>query len=92
MSSGEILNMQKFQIEGNLRDILTKLSVKDKVLYERVLKKIVEVVNSDDHYKNLRYDMKDYKRVHIGHFVLVFRYSDDCIYFTNLNHHDYIYK
>ena len=55
-----------------------------------------EIVNSDDveHYKNLRYNMKDSKRVHIGHFVLVFSYnkSKDFISFEDYDHHDKIYK
>ena len=84
--------MRRVQLSENLKDILAKLSVKDKALYYRVLKKIDEIANSSDHYKNLRYDMKEYKRVHIGHFVLIFKYSDDYIYFSNLKHHNYIYK
>ena len=92
MSSGKILNMQKLQLSENLRSLLAKLSVKDKVLYERILKKIDEVAKSSDHYKNLRYDMKGSKRVQVGHFVLTFRYSDDCIYFEDFDHHNYIYK
>ena len=84
--------MRRVQLSENLKDILAKLSVKDKVLYERILKKIDEVANSSDHYKNLRYDMKGFKRVHVGHFVLTFHYSEDCIYFEDFDHHDYIYK
>ena len=60
------------------------------------MKKIEEVINSDDieHYKNLRYDMKDPKRVHIGHFVLIFQHNTatDTIYFDDFDHHDEIYK
>ena len=69
---------------------------KDKKAYVAVMKKIEQVVNCYDieHYKNLRYDMKDSKRVHIGHFVLVFSYdvSKDFIYFEDYDHHDNIYK
>ena len=38
------------------------------------LKKINEIINCEDveHYKNLTYNMKDSKRVHVGHSVLVF--------------------
>lgn len=79
-----------------LQKILNKLSKKDKSLYEQVMKKIEEIINSPDveHYKNLRYDMKDSKRAHIGHFVLVFRYDkeNNLILFEDFNHHDNIYK
>ena len=48
-----------------------------------------------EHYKNLRYDMKDSKRVHIGHFVLIFRYKKDenlILLFDDFEHHDNIYR
>ena len=65
--------MYNFDVSENLEKILNKLSKKDKDLYNQILKKIDEVIHSKDvgHYKNLRYNMKDSKRVHIGHFVLI---------------------
>jgi len=63
--------MHKFEVSEELEKILKKLSKKDKVLHQQVLKKIKEIVNSGDieHYKNLRYNMKESKRTHVGHFV-----------------------
>jgi len=60
--------MREYEIKPYLQKILNKLFKKDKVAYEAVLKKIEEVINCEDveHYKNLRYDMKDKKRVHIA--------------------------
>ena len=88
--------MKKFEIKPELYKKLVKLSKKDKKSYESVMRKIEEIVNSSSvkHYKNLRYDMKDSKRVHIGHFVLVFSYdkSKDFISFEDYDHHDNIYK
>ncbi len=87
--------MRKFEIKPELEKKLIKLSKKDKGRYEAVMSKIQEIVNSGDiqHYKNLRYDMKDSKRVHIGHFVLVFSYdqSKDLVSFEDYDHHDNIY-
>ncbi len=75
---------------------MKKLSKKDKLLYEQLLKKIDEIVSCEDveHYKNLRYNMKDSKRVHIGHFVLVFQYDipADTVNFDTFDHHDNIYN
>jgi mRNA-degrading endonuclease RelE of RelBE toxin-antitoxin system len=36
------------------------------------MKRIEEIIAAADveHYKNLRHDMKELKRVHVGHFVL----------------------
>ena len=88
--------MHKWKISEELQGKLKKLSKKDKALYDQVIKKIDEVVNSEDveHYKNLRYNLKDSKRVQIGHFVLVFQFikEDDIIKFDDFDHHDKIYK
>jgi mRNA-degrading endonuclease RelE of RelBE toxin-antitoxin system len=87
--------MHQFQVSEYLQDILKKLSKKDKVLHERVLNKMKEIINSYEieHYKNLMYDMKDSKEVHIGHFVLVFQYNStlDMINFDDFDHHDKIF-
>ena len=88
--------MRSYEIKPNLKRVLNKLLKKDKNLYEQVLKKIDEILKSDDieHYKNLRYNMKDSKRIHIGHFVLVFSFdkAKDFVSFEDFDHHDKIYK
>lgn len=89
--------MREFEIKPHLEKILKKLFKKDKRAYEAVMNKIKEVISSNDveHYKNLKYGMKNVKRVHIAtHFVLVFSYdkSKDFLSFIDYNHHDYIYK
>ena len=88
--------MHNWKTSEHLQDIMKRLSKRDKSLYERLLKKIDEIINYEafGHYKNLRYNMKDSKRVHIGHFVLVFQYdpSTNTINFDDFDHHDRIYK
>ena len=88
--------MHNSQISEHLQNILRKLSKKDKNLYEQVIKKINEIKNSFDvdHYKNLMYNMKDSKRAHIGHFVLIFQYDKKTaiINFDDFDHHDKIYN
>jgi len=80
----------------HLDRILVKLEKKNKQLHENLLNKMDEVLNSSDieHYKNLRYNMKAYKRVQVGSFVLVFRLDKqtDLVYFADFDHHDKIYK
>ncbi|HLD15809.1 MAG TPA: type II toxin-antitoxin system RelE/ParE family toxin [Candidatus Nanoarchaeia archaeon] len=88
--------MYSYEILPSLQKILEKLYKRDKVLYESAIKKIDEVINSADveHYKNLRYDLKDKKRVHVGgSFVLVFKFieSENKIVFVDFDHHDQIY-
>ncbi|MBU0760810.1 MAG: hypothetical protein KJ858_03910 [Nanoarchaeota archaeon] len=49
----------------------------------------------DECRKNLRYDLSEFKRVHIEkHFVLTFKVSirDNFILFVDFDHHDNIYK
>lgn len=88
--------MHNLKTSERLQEILKRLAKKDKSTYEQLLKKINEIVNCQDieHYKNLRYDLKDSKRAHVGHFILVFQYdrSTDTINFDDFGHHDKIYK
>ncbi|MBI3027321.1 hypothetical protein HYY70_04345 [Candidatus Woesearchaeota archaeon] len=65
-----------YEILPSLQKKLNKLSKRDSTLYWQVFNKIEEVISSAnvEHYKNLRHDMKDKKRIHLGHFVLVFRF------------------
>lgn len=86
--------MREFEIKPELEKKLIKLFKKDKSIYERVMRKIEEVVSSDmEHYKNLMHDMKDSKRVHIGSFVLVFSLdkSRNFVSFEDFEHHDNVY-
>ncbi len=90
------MKRHEFEIKPELRKKLIKLSRKDKRRFEAVMKKIEEVLKFDDidHYKNLRYNMKESKRVHIGHFVLVFSYDrvNNLVSFEDYDHHDNIYQ
>ena len=88
--------MRNWETSEYLKGVMRKLSKKNKSLYEQLLKKIDEIINCYDmeHYKNLKYNIKDSKRVQIGHFVLVFQYDKitDTINFDDFDHHDKIYK
>lgn len=84
------------EISEKLQKILKKLVKKDRIRYEITLKKIHEVITSEhpEHYKNLCYDMKEFRRVHIdSHFVLIFKIDEQkkVIRFEDLQHHNYIY-
>jgi mRNA-degrading endonuclease RelE of RelBE toxin-antitoxin system len=89
------MNKHEFVIKPELEKKLVKLLKKDKPTYEKIMKKIDEIINSKDaeHYENLRYDMKGSKRVHIGQFVLVFSFnkSKNLVSFEDYDHHDNIY-
>mgnify|MGYP003967151823 CR=1 FL=1 len=88
--------MYNFKLHKRLEKTLSKLFKKNKILYEQVWKKIDEVVNCFDveHYKNLRSPLNKYKRVHVGSFVLVFRYDkkENLVWFEAFEHHDFVYE
>lgn len=88
--------MYRYKVKPKLKIILKKLFKKDREAYERVMDKIEEVITSSDveHYKNLRYNLKEFKRVQIGSFVLIFKFdkSNKIIDFENYDHHDKIYR
>ena len=73
---------------------LSKIKKRELQQYERIGKKIKEILENPNHeYKNLRYDMSEFKRVHIGHFGLIFRigHKNKSIFFDDYDHHDNIY-
>ncbi len=89
--------MYEWKRSEKLKKILKKLFKKDKGRYEATLKKINEVISSKNphHYKNLSYDMREFKRVHIDKsFVLIFKVEENkkLIKFEDLQHHDNIYS
>ena len=88
--------MRKFFQSDELRKILAKLFKKDKASYDAVFGKMNEVINSVDinHYKNLKRPLQHLKRVHVGHFVLLFKYnpSEDNVTFVMFSHHDEAYS
>lgn len=91
--------MFTFDLSDNLRETIKKLSKKDKIRMIILNKKIKEIVSCDenaiDHYKNLRYGLSEYKRVHIDKsFVLIFKVfkKERHILFERLEHHDKVYK
>ncbi len=88
--------MYDYEILPSLQKVLKKISKKDKKLYESVLKKIQEILNSVnvEHYKNLKYTLKNKKRVHVGSFVLIFKFikNENKIIFIDFEHHDKVYQ
>lgn len=85
-------------LSDNLKIVLAKLSTKNKILAEAANKKIKQICSCDEelinHYKNLRYNLSDYKRAHVDKsFVLLFKvdFEKKLVLFTKLEHHDKVY-
>ena len=74
---------------------LKKLRKKDSKHYFLARKKMDQILANPQHrYKDLHYDMKGVKRVHIGHFVLVFviNHIKKIVSFEDFDHHNIIYR
>jgi len=90
--------MFNFDVSDELKIKIIKLLKKDPKKVEIINKKIKEIINNDtetiNRYKNLRYNLKQFKRVHIDrHFVLTFKIEVErnFILFVDFDHHDNIY-
>lgn len=85
----------KISISDELEQMMTKLKKSDIVLFKRVQKKINQISDCDEttihHFKNLRRGMSNYKRVHIGHFVLLFKIEKEVVIFDRFVHHKEAY-
>lgn len=74
------------------------MHARERSRYDFLMKKIGQIVSSDEqtieHYKNLGYNLKHLKRVHVDKsFVLTFEYdkTKKLIVFLDFDHHDNIY-
>ena len=70
---------------------LKKLKKKDKVLFERLGKKLKELRKNPEHYKPLRNLLKGNRASHLDPFVIVFDIKDDLITVHYVKHHDKAY-
>lgn len=87
-----------FNLSPQLLETLGRSAKKNPAFVESVKKKIRQIVANDaetiGHFKNLRHDLSDFKRAHVGSFVLFFRVfkKENFILFDRLEHHDDAYK
>jgi mRNA-degrading endonuclease RelE of RelBE toxin-antitoxin system len=83
-------------ISDDLRKTLVILKRKDKTMFQMVEKKILQIASLDSislqHFKNLRSPLSDFKRVHLGSYVLLFHVQANSIIFDAFEHHDKIYQ
>ena len=86
--------MYSFEIKPDLQKRLDKIQKKDPVQFKAIRNKIAEVILNPQHYKNLKYDLKKFKRVHVlKSFVLTFHINEQekLVEFIDYDHHDKIY-
>jgi len=83
-------------VSNKLKKTLTLLKRRDTTMFRTLEKKIMQIATSDSlsiqHFKNLRSPLNDFRRVHLGSYVLLFRIEGDTIIFEAFKHHDLTYK
>ncbi len=78
----------------NIHEQLAKLYRKDRALYERVQKKVDDLLERPQMGKPMESKLKGSWRIHVGHFVLMYRIheKEKVVEFYNIEHHDNVYK
>lgn len=88
-----------FELSEELKQEFAILARRDKKIMEIINKKVKEIISCNEetieHYKNLKHELKEFKRVHIRKsFVLMFKVfkQEKLILFYRFRHHDDVYK
>lgn len=81
----------QYEFSDDFDDAITKIKKKDRLLGERISKKIMEIIENPFHYKPLSNVLKGKRRVHVGHFVIIFEIVKLTVKFIKFEHHDKAY-
>lgn len=83
----------KYVIEFSeeFRKSFKKLKKKDKVMFQRIQKKLLEIVKNPERYKHLRNALAGYLRIQFGPFVLIYKIEENVVRIISLDHHDKAY-
>ncbi len=70
---------------------IKKLKKKDKVVFEQIQKKLIEIIENPEHYKPLKNVLAGFRRLHFGSFVLIYTIEGNVVRVISLDHHDRTY-
>ena len=87
--------MYKVETSSAVDKIFSKLSKKNQKQLEIITRKVEEILENPQHYKNLRKPLQFLKAVHIDkHFVLTFSVDENnkLVLLEDYDHHDKIYE
>jgi YafQ family addiction module toxin component len=68
-----------------------KIKKKDNVLFLKIQKKLIHIIENPEHYKPLRNVLAGYRRIQFGHFVLIYKIEGNIVRIISLDHHDSVY-
>lgn len=83
--------MYQIEFSDEFDHSMKKLKKKDKVLFEQIQKKLLEIVENPEHFKPLRNVLAGYRRIHFSSFVLIYTIEEETIRIISLDHHDRAY-
>ncbi len=86
--------MYNLEIRESVDKIFKKLFNKDKVSLKYISKKIEGIKENPYHFKPLRRPMQNFRRIHIGNFVLIYSINENTktVIIERYEHHDRAYK
>jgi len=70
---------------------IKKLKKKDKILFNQIQKKLIDLIQNPERYKALGNVLAGYRRLHFGPFVLIYKIEKNVIRIISLDHHDKAY-
>ena len=70
---------------------MKKLKKKDRVLFNQIQKKLIELVENPQHYRPLKNVLAGFRRIHFGSFVLIYKTEGETVRIISLDHHDKAY-
>ena len=70
---------------------IKKLKKKDKILFNQIKKKLVDIVQNPERYKTLGNFFAGYRRLHFVPFVLIYKIEKNVVRIISLDHHDKAY-
>lgn len=73
-----------------LKDV--RVIKKDKILLDRLNKKIEKILENPEHYPPKRYELKGKRSAHVGSYVILFEVVEEIVIFHIFRHHDHVYK
>lgn len=79
-------------IPPEVERILDKLRKSDPNLFERIGKQTEKILRNPMFGKPMRNVLRNYRRVHIDPFVLMYEIKDKQIWLIDFDHHDRIYR
>ena len=82
----------RFIFSAEFNKILEKMSKKDRAGLKKVESHVYKIILNPLLGKPLRNIMKNYRRIHIDSFVLIYKIEDEEIIFIDYDHHDRVYK